>query len=67
MKYIMHQPHEPIMYSRNNIFKLNDIPHQYLFKSGSAEIKKTQEYSKFLHTYCYTNYASDLSDKRYAI
>ena len=42
MESIMHPPHEPIMYSRNNIFKLNENPHQYFFKTGSADINKTR-------------------------
>ena len=44
MEYLMHQPNEPITYSRNNIFKLNESTQQFFFKLGSAEIKKTQEY-----------------------
>ena len=43
MEYLTYHPHETTMYSRKNIFKLNEIPHQYLFKSSSAYIKKTQE------------------------
>ena len=26
MEYLMHHPHEPIMYSTKNILKLNEIP-----------------------------------------
>ena len=40
MEYLMHHPHEPIIYSRKNTFKLNNIPYQCLFKAGFAEIKK---------------------------
>ena len=40
MKYLMHHPHEPIIYSRKEFFKLNDIPHQYLFNTVSEEIKE---------------------------
>ena len=40
MEYLMHHPHEPIVYSRNNIFKLNETTHKFFFKAGSAEIKK---------------------------
>ena len=42
MEYIIRRPHEPIIYSRKNIFKPNEIPHQFFFKAVSAEIKKTQ-------------------------
>ena len=44
----MYHPYEPIMYSNNNIFKLNDIPHQCFLKAGISEINKTQEYSNYL-------------------
>ena len=40
MEHFMHHPHKPIIYSRNNIFKLNDIPHQLFLKAGSAYINK---------------------------
>ena len=40
----MHHQHEPIVYSRKNIFKLNEIPHKHFFKAVSAEINQTQEY-----------------------
>ena len=36
MEYIIHHPHQPIMYSRKKIIKLNYIPHQRIFKSDSA-------------------------------
>ena len=39
MEYLMHHPHEPIMYSRKNIYNNHEIPHQCLFKTGDAEIK----------------------------
>ena len=42
MEYLMRRTHELIMYSRYNIFNLNDIPHQCFFKSGSADIKNTR-------------------------
>ena len=32
MEYIMNPQHEPIMYSRKNILKINDIPLQFFFK-----------------------------------
>ena len=51
MKYIMHYPHEPIIYSRNKIHKTEEIPHQCYFKAGDVEISKNKEYSNFLHTY----------------
>ena len=41
MVYPMHHPHERTIYSRNNIFKLNDIPHQSFFKEDSEDIRKT--------------------------
>ena len=63
MEYITRHPHEPIIYSRDKCLKLNEIPNQCLFKAGSAEIKKTQEYSKFLHKYCNTYHARYLSDR----
>ena len=59
----MHHHHEPIIYSRNNIFKLNDIPYQCFSKACSAEIKKTQEQSNFLYTYCGADHARDLSNR----
>ena len=43
IEYLMYHPNEPIIYSRRNVFKLNEIPHQCFFKSGSVEIKKSQE------------------------
>ena len=51
MEYLIHHPHEPIMYSRKNIFMTNEIPHQCFFKTGDAEIMKNWEYFNFLHTY----------------
>ena len=65
MKYIMNHLNEPIMYSRENNFKVNEIPHQCFFKIGSAETTKNQEQSNFLHTYCDEYYALDIYDKRY--
>ena len=41
MEYFMYQPHEPITYSRNNVFKLNESLSQCVFKTVSAEINKT--------------------------
>ena len=63
MGYPMHHPHEPIMYSRNKINRTEEIPHQCYFKSGDAEIRKTNEYSNFLHTYCDADNARDISYK----
>ena len=62
MKYLTHNPQEPIMYSGNNIFKVNDISHQCLFKLGDAE-KKNKEYYNFLHTYCNTDNQRDFSNR----
>ena len=36
MEYLMHRQHEPIMHSRENIFKINKIPLQCFFKSVNA-------------------------------
>ena len=36
MKYLMHNTYETIIYSRKNILKLNNTPHQYFFKEGST-------------------------------
>ena len=57
MECLMHNTHEPIMYSRKKIFKLNDILPQCFFKSGSEDIKKTKKYSNFLQTYCDVDHA----------
>ena len=62
-EYLMHHPNEPIMYSRNKIHKTEEIPHQCYFKSGDAEIRKNQEYSNFLHTYCDAAHCIDISNK----
>ena len=43
MEYPMHQPHEPIMYSRKENFKTNESPHQCFFKAGYSEINKNKE------------------------
>ena len=40
MEYLMHHPHEPIMYSRNKIHRTDKIPHQCYFKAGYLEIRK---------------------------
>ena len=36
MEYIMHHPHEPIMYPRNKMYKTYERPHQCYFKVGDA-------------------------------
>ena len=36
MEYIMHHPHEPIMYSQKKIHKTEDSIHQCYFKVGDA-------------------------------
>ena len=59
--YLIHRPHGPIMYLRNNIFKLNYIQYKCFFSSGGLEINKNKEYSNLLHTYCETDHARDLS------
>ena len=38
IEYLMYHPHEPIMYLIKKIFKLNEIPHQFFFKAGNADI-----------------------------
>ena len=43
MEYLMHHTREPIIYSRKNIFILNDIQLQCFFRLGNADIKTTQE------------------------
>ena len=40
-EYLMHHPDEPTMYSLKKNFKLNYTPHQFFFKAGSTEIKKS--------------------------
>ena len=63
MEYLMHHPHEPIIYSRKKINKTEDIPHQCYFKAGDSEIRKTKEYSNFLHTYYDVDHAMGISDR----
>ena len=48
----MHHQHEPIIYSRKSIFKLNKRPLKFLFKAGIAEINKSQEHYNLFYTYC---------------
>ena len=43
----MHHPNEPIMYSKNDIFRLNGSPNQCFFKAGSEEIKKLRNTTDF--------------------
>ena len=38
MEYHMQHPHEPIMYSRENIHRTEDTPHQCYFNKGDSEI-----------------------------
>ena len=40
MEYLMHHPHEPIMYTINKISQTTDSPRQCLFKAGDVEINK---------------------------
>ena len=63
MEYLIHHPHEPIMYSRKKIYKTKETPHQYYFKAGYSKINKTKEYSNFLHTYCDVDHARDIVDR----
>ena len=64
MEYFMHHPHEPIMYSRNNIYKTEEIPHQCYFTAEDSEINKNKEYSKFFHKYCDADHAIDIAGRR---
>ena len=43
MEYLIQHPHEPIMCSRKEIYKTEEIPHQCYFKSGETEIRKNKE------------------------
>ena len=40
MEYLIHHPHEPIIYSRKKKINTNESPHQYLFKADDVEINK---------------------------
>ena len=51
MEYLTQHPHEPIICSRDNIFKANVIPLKFFFKSGKDYNNQTKQYSNFLHTY----------------
>ena len=62
-EYIIDHSHEPIMYSRNKIYKTDEIPHQCYFKAGDSEINKDKEYSNFLKTYCDADYYRYLADR----
>ena len=64
MEYLMNHPHEPILYSRNNISKLNAILLKYFLKSIKDYIKQSQQYSNFIHMYCDAYHKRDLNDKR---
>ena len=52
------------MYSRNNIFKLNESSNQYFFKAGTININEIQKYSNFLHTHCNKYNAVDITNRR---
>ena len=41
MGYLMHQPNKTTVYSRKDIFKLNERPHECFFKEGSADTEKS--------------------------
>ena len=43
MEYIMHHPHESIMWSINKIRRTEESTHQWYLKSGDAEIRKTKK------------------------
>ena len=63
MEHLIHHPHETIMKPRNKIIRTEYIPLQCYFKAGYAEISKTKEYSKFLHKYCDSDHARDISGR----
>ena len=42
MEYLVHHPQKVIMYSRKNIFNLNERPLQCFFSKGSVDINKNQ-------------------------
>ena len=60
----MHNPHEPIAYSRNNMFKTYESPHQCYFKGGDTETNNNEEYPNFLHKYCDADHSRNLSGRR---
>ena len=43
MEYLIHHPHETIIYSRNKMHITKEILHQCYFKAGDSEISKTKE------------------------
>ena len=43
IEYLMHHPHEPIMYLIKKIHKTEEISHQCYFKAGDVEMRKTKE------------------------
>ena len=63
MEYLMHDPHETIMYSIKKIHRTDGRPPQCYFRAGDAEIRKNKEYSNFLHTYFYGDRARDIYDR----
>ena len=62
MEYLIYQPNETIMYSRNNVIKLNEIPYQYFFKAGSVEIKNSR-IPQPNRTYCNMGHVRSFSDR----
>ena len=60
IEYLMHQPHEPNMHSRNNIFKTNEILLKCFFESVNTQINQTKKYYKFLHKHCNGDHARDI-------
>ena len=65
MEYLMHHPHELIIYWRNTIFKSNESLQKHFSNSGSAYINKTQEHSNFLYAYFDLYHSRDLTYRRY--
>ena len=61
MEYIIHHPHEPIMYSGKKIYKNHERSHQCYLKTGNVEINKNQEYPNFIHTHCNVDHAIYIS------
>ena len=49
MKYLVHHPHEPIMYSRSKIYKTYESPHQCYFKAGYLDIRKKNTLTSFTY------------------
>ena len=64
MEYLMHHPHEPIMYSRKKVHITEEISHQCYFKSGDSEIIKIRNTpTSFTHILMQIA-QRDISDRR---